>query len=109
MSMRLRKPYDDSSRHARSGCGWPQPPAAPLSCPPDLTVTPRALDLVRDLELALDGPADLITTSALLDLVSQAWMERLAVEAAARRLPIYAALTCQDPPEIAPSDPLDET
>ena len=31
--------------------------------------------------------------SALLDLVSAEWLDRLVVEAAARRLPVYAALT----------------
>jgi hypothetical protein len=49
--------------------------------------------LVRDLELALDGPLDLVTASALLDLVSAEWLDRLVVETAARRLPVYAALT----------------
>ena len=55
-------------------------------------VTTTPIDLERDLEAALDGPADLVTTSALLDLVSDAWLNRLAIEAAARRLPVYAAL-----------------
>ena len=41
-----------------------------LSQPPDLSVTARPVDLARDLELALDGPLDLVTASALLDLVS---------------------------------------
>ena len=45
-----------------------------------MTTTP--LDLVRDLKAALDGPLDLFTTSALLDLVSEAWLERLAIEVA---------------------------
>ena len=58
-----------------------------------VTVAHVPIDLVRDLELALDGPIDLVTTSALLDLVSDEWLERLVVEAAARRLPVYAALT----------------
>jgi len=78
--------------------------AAALGRPPSITVTARAVDLARDLELALDGPIDLITTSALLDLVSDEWLERLAIEAAARRLPVYAMLTFDgridfDPPE----------
>jgi hypothetical protein len=64
-----------------------------LAEPPRLTVQARPVDLARDLELALDGPLDLITCSALLDLVSAAWVERLAVEAAARALPVYAALS----------------
>jgi Methyltransferase domain len=61
--------------------------------PSHLTVATTAVDLVRDLELALDGPLDLVTTSALLDLVSPEWLDRLIVEVAARRLPFYAALT----------------
>src|SRR6266536_5390828 len=61
--------------------------------PPHVTVTTTLLDLARDLELALDGPLDLVTTSALLDLVSPEWLDRLIVEVAARRLPFYGALT----------------
>ena len=54
--------------------------AAALAKPPELTVAPVAIDLARDLELALDGPVELVTTSALLDLVSHDWLERLATE-----------------------------
>jgi Methyltransferase domain len=61
--------------------------------PANVTVTTIALDLARDLKLALDGPIDLVTTSALLDLVSLAWLDRLIAEVAARRLPFYGALT----------------
>jgi hypothetical protein len=56
-------------------------------------VTPVPVDLARDLEAALDGPVELVTTSALLDLVSHEWLDRLVTEAAARRLPVYAALS----------------
>ena len=70
-----------------------------------ITATP--IDLARDLELALDGPLDLVTTSALLDLVSGAWLERLAVEAAARRLPVYAALTYDGRIDFDPVDRYD--
>jgi hypothetical protein len=81
--------------------------AAGLARPPLVTVAARTVDLVRDLELALDGPTDLVTTSALLDLVSAEWIERLAVEAAARRLPIYAALTYQGRATLDPAEPFD--
>ena len=52
-------------------------------------------------------PVDLVTTSALLDLVSAEWLERLAVEAAARRLPVYAALTYQGSASLDPAEPFD--
>jgi SAM-dependent methyltransferase len=81
--------------------------ASALARPPDLLIEARTIDLVRDLELALDGALDLITTSALLDLVSADWLERLAVEAAARRLPIYAALTYQGKATLEPAEPFD--
>jgi hypothetical protein len=81
--------------------------AATLGRPPEVTVAARTIDLVRDLELALDGPVDLITTSALLDLVSEDWLERLMVEAAARRLPVYAALSYDGRVSFDPPDPFD--
>ena len=74
-----------------------------------VTVTTVPLDLNRDLEAVLDGPVDLITTSALLDLVSEPWLERLAIEIAARSIPIYAALSYDGRIEIGPPDPFDTT
>jgi hypothetical protein len=65
------------------------------------------LDLNRDLEAVLDGPVDLIVTSALLDLVSSVWLERLAVETAARSIPVYAALSYDGRIELGPVDPMD--
>jgi hypothetical protein len=75
----------------------------------NVVVTGIPLDLNRDLEAALDGPVDLVTTSALLDLVSEAWLERLAVEIAARKIPFYAALNFEGTIELVPRDPLDAT
>jgi hypothetical protein len=80
----------------------------PRSSPPSLTVTTAPVDLNRDLEAALDGPVELITTSALLDLVSSDWLQRLAVEAAARRLPVYAALSYDGRAELDPIDSADK-
>jgi SAM-dependent methyltransferase len=81
--------------------------AAGLAQPPNVAVAARTIDLVRDLELALDGPVDLVTTSALLDLVSAEWLERFAIEAAARRLPVYAAITYQGRATLTPAEPFD--
>jgi SAM-dependent methyltransferase len=72
-----------------------------------VTVTRIPVDLSRDLEAALDGPIDLVTTSALLDLVSADWLDRLVVEVAARRLPLYAALSYDGRVAFDPADPLD--
>ena len=79
--------------------------AAPLA--KHATVAAIPLDLNRDLEAALDGPVDLVATSALLDLVSENWLDRLAVEIAARSIPLYAALSYDGRIEFTPSDPLD--
>ena len=76
--------------------------ANPVS--PGVTIATAAVDLARDLELALDGALDLVTTSALLDLVSADWLERLAFEAAARRLPVYAALSYDGRAVLDPAD-----
>jgi SAM-dependent methyltransferase len=65
------------------------------------------LDLTRDLEAALDGAVDLVTTSALLDLVSPAWLERFVTEVAARRLPVYAVLSYDGRATLDPADPAD--
>ena len=81
--------------------------AGALAKPPHLSVTPVPVDLARDLEAALDGPVELVTTSALLDLVSHEWLDRLVTEAAARRLPVYAALSYDGLATLDPSDPLD--
>jgi SAM-dependent methyltransferase len=72
-----------------------------------VTVTRIPVDLIRDLEAALDGPIDLVTTSALLDLVSADWLDRLVVEVAARRLPLYAALSYDGRIGFDPAGPLD--
>jgi hypothetical protein len=81
--------------------------AGDLARPPDRTVSTVPVDLARDLEAALDGPIEMVTTSALLDLVSHEWLERLVTEAAARRLPVYAALSYDGLATLDPVDALD--
>jgi SAM-dependent methyltransferase len=72
-----------------------------------ITLNPVRLDLDRDLETALDASIDLITMSALLDLVSQRWLDRLLREAGIRALPVYAALTYDGRTDLSPADQLD--
>jgi hypothetical protein len=81
--------------------------AGTLPAPTGCTTRTLPIDLVRDLEIALDGPSDLITCSALLDLVSEEWLERLVTECAARRLPLYAALSYDGRVNLEPSDRFD--
>jgi SAM-dependent methyltransferase len=80
--------------------------AAALNARTGARITTRAIDLVRDLEAALDGAIDLVTASALLDLVSAEWLDRFVVECAARRLPAYLALT-HDEIAVEPADAAD--
>lgn len=65
------------------------------------------IDIAHDLEAALDGPLDLVVTSAFLDLVSSAWLDRFTTESAVRALPVYAALTYDGRVEFEPPDDLD--
>ncbi len=81
--------------------------ATAMTRPAGVTVTAVPLDLNRDVEAVLDGPVDLVTTSALLDLVSDVWLERLSVEMAARSIPLYAALSYDGRIELGPVDPFD--
>jgi hypothetical protein len=63
--------------------------AAPAMC----EVTTAQVDLAADLGAALGGDTDLVTMSALLDLVSVQWLERLVAMLAISGRPLYAALS----------------
>jgi SAM-dependent methyltransferase len=73
----------------------------------DVTVTVVARDLNDDLEAALGGAVDLVATSALLDLVSEAWLHRLAIAITARAIPFYAALSYDGRVAFTSPDPFD--
>jgi hypothetical protein len=81
--------------------------AAPDTVSPNIAMAATPIDIACDLEAALDGHLDLVTTAALLDLVSEQWLQRFVVEAAARKLPVYAALTYDGRIAFDPIDPLD--
>jgi SAM-dependent methyltransferase len=61
-----------------------------------------ALDLAQHLDAALGVGGDLVTTSALLDLVSAEWLNRLI--AAVGRRPFYAALSYDGRAVLTPPD-----
>jgi SAM-dependent methyltransferase len=66
------------------------------------------LDLAHRLdELPLDG-CDLVTASALLDLASDAWLQRLASRCAAAGAPVLFALTYDGRIEWSPVEPGDD-
>jgi SAM-dependent methyltransferase len=74
---------------------------------PGLAVTCLHRNLVDD-PLPLDGvPPDLVTATALFDLVSAAWLERFLDALAAQRLPLYAALSYDGEMRWEPAHPLD--
>jgi hypothetical protein len=70
-------------------------------------VTTCHVDLASGLELALCEPIDLVTTSALLDLVSWNWLDRLARQCVSRGLLFYAALTYDGRVTFEPADVFD--
>ena len=69
-------------------------------------VTLRA-DLSAELESVLALDADLVTLSAFLDLVSDAWLARLVAAAARHGRPVYAALSYDGRVGCEPDDPDD--
>jgi hypothetical protein len=65
------------------------------------------LDLARDLETLGGKPVNLITASALLDLVSTDWLERLVRLRARLGCALYVVLTYDGHIEWEPADPFD--
>jgi SAM-dependent methyltransferase len=73
-----------------------------------VVVATEVVDVAGDLKAALNG-ADLVTMSALLDLVSATWLDRLVGAAARRQLPLYAALSYNGQVALTPPSPHDAT
>ncbi len=75
--------------------------------PPGVRVATRILDLEAGLDPALLAGCGLVTASALLDLVSQAWIGRLAQACANAGADALLALTYDGRIEWSPGDPHD--
>lgn len=67
----------------------------------------RRADLVAELESVLAEPVDLVTCSALLDLVSAEWLDRLVRIVRARDLALLAVLTYDGRVALEPARPFD--
>ncbi|MEM8813209.1 MAG: class I SAM-dependent methyltransferase [Pseudomonadota bacterium] len=67
----------------------------------------RTLDLARFPAGLMGIEPNLITTSALLDLVSVDWLSRLVTFALMERIPVYAALTYTGAATLTPEAPSD--
>jgi SAM-dependent methyltransferase len=81
--------------------------AAALGAPHDIILGTMTMDLAAELESALTGSFHFVTTSALLDLVSSKWLDRLLISLSLRQLPFYAALTYDGRAVVEPVDALD--
>jgi SAM-dependent methyltransferase len=73
----------------------------------DVELNANQLDLGKDLETAVESELDLITMSALLDLVSETWLQRFVRKVAAAAIPVYAGLTYDGRADLSPADPFD--
>jgi hypothetical protein len=80
--------------------------AAERRAPAGADVSAVALDLACAIEQALEG-CDLVATSALLDLVSAAWLGRLVASLARLSRPLYAALSYDGVVTLRPETPHD--
>lgn len=69
----------------------------------------QQLDLARHLETLPWHAAHLVTASALLDLVSAEWLQRLVALAVAARVALLFTLSVNGRHAWTPSDPLDST
>jgi SAM-dependent methyltransferase len=81
---------------------------AAAAWPAGASVATLQLDLARALDELPLAAGDLVTASALLDLVSEAWLRRLAVRCAAARADVLFALTYDGRIEWSPAETDDE-
>ena len=75
----------------------------------DATIVRQQLDLMAGLETLPWHAADLVTASALLDLVGTAWLHRLVAASAASGVALLMSLTVDGRHIWTPEDPMDAT
>lgn len=65
-------------------------------------------DLAKALEDVMSIDADVVVSSAFIDLVSDGWLDRLVDSAKAKSVPVYLAMSYDGRVVCEPRDPLDE-
>lgn len=79
------------------------------SLPAGIEAVYRQVDLARDLEAAIPPGTGLVTAAAFADLVSAAWLDRLAAVVVARRAALLVTLTYDGGWRWRPGDIFDAT
>lgn len=74
----------------------------------NVTIDTHHLDLAGNVEAALATSPNMVTTSALLDLVSLPWLDRLVVATTDHQVPVYAALTYNGEIDFGTTHPHDD-
>ena len=75
----------------------------------NIGVSFRIADLDKDLDEVLASRPDLVSASALFDLISEAWMKRFAGALRASGADFYTVLTYNGQDEFSPPHPFDES
>ena len=97
-----------SGAHVGSDAGLHQP--LPFAGPGfEASIVRQQLDLMAGLETLPWHAADLVTASALLDLVGTAWLHRLVAASAASRVALLMSLNVDGRHVWTPDDPADAT
>jgi SAM-dependent methyltransferase len=73
----------------------------------EITVDFKSLDLATDLDRAFDGSPALVTASAFCDLVSEAFIRKLAAKCAEKKSAFYSLLTYNGVQRWSPHRPAD--
>ena len=73
-----------------------------------IRIEPRLIDLADALEKVIALEADLVATSAFIDLVSDRWLDRLVGGLVAKSVPAYFAMSYDGRVTCEPHHPLDD-
>lgn len=82
--------------------------ATTLATAQSIRIEPRLVDLADSLEKVIALEADLVATSAFIDLVSDPWLDRLIGGLVAKSVPAYFAMSYDGRVACQPPHPLDE-